>query len=75
MAKSPTRYPAALIFGAPGAGKGTQGEILTRIPGFFHLSCGEVSRTLNSQSELGQTFMKYSSQGLLVPDDVQRRVV
>jgi len=64
------RVPAALLFGAPGAGKGTQGKILGQIPGFYHLSCGEVFRTLDIHSELGRTFYEYSSKGELVPDDV-----
>jgi adenylate kinase len=64
------RYQTVLLFGAPGAGKGTQGKILGSIPGFYHLSCGEVFRTLDMASELGRTFMQYSSKGLLVPDDV-----
>jgi Adenylate kinase and related kinases len=64
------RYQTVLLFGAPGAGKGTQGKILGSIPGFYHLSCGEVFRTLDMSSELGKTFMQYSSKGLLVPDDV-----
>lgn len=64
------RYQTILLFGAPGAGKGTQGKILGSIPGFYHLSCGEVFRTLDMSSELGKTFMQYSSKGLLVPDDV-----
>jgi adenylate kinase len=63
------RYQTVLLFGAPGAGKGTQGKILGSIPGFYHLSCGEVFRTLDMSSELGQTFYQYSSKGLLVPDD------
>jgi len=63
------RYQTVLLFGAPGAGKGTQGKILGSIPGFYHLSCGEVFRTLDMSSELGQTFMKYSSKGELVPDE------
>ena len=42
-----TRYQSILLFGAPGAGKGTQGKILGQIPGFYHLSCGEVFRTLD----------------------------
>lgn len=65
-----TRYQTVLLFGAPGAGKGTQGKILGRIPGFYHLSCGDVFRTLDMSSELGRTFIQYSSKGLLVPDDV-----
>ena len=64
------RVPAALLFGAPGAGKGTQGKILGQIPGFYHLSCGEVFRTLDIHSDLGRTFYEYSSKGELVPDDV-----
>lgn len=64
------RYQTVLLFGAPGAGKGTQGKILGRIPGFYHLSCGDVFRTLDMASPLGKTFIQYSSKGLLVPDDV-----
>ncbi len=62
------RYRTILLFGAPGSGKGTQGKILGQVPGFFHLSCGEVFRGLNPASELGKTFLEYSSQGKLVPD-------
>lgn len=63
-------YRTVLLFGAPGAGKGTQGKILGQIPGFYHLSCGEVFRNLDISSKLGKTFLEYSSKGLLVPDDV-----
>ncbi len=66
----PHRYQTVLLFGAPGAGKGTQGKILGEVPGFYHLSCGEVFRTLDLTSDIGQTFMQYSSRGELVPDDV-----
>ena len=68
------RYKTILLFGAPGAGKGTQGKILGNIPGFYHLSCGEVFRTLDMSSDLGRTFVKYSSTGRLVPDDVTIRM-
>ncbi len=64
------RYQTILLFGAPGAGKGTQGKILGQVPGFYHLSCGEVFRTLDTSSKLGRTFMEYSSRGELVPDVV-----
>lgn len=66
----PDRYQTILLFGSPGSGKGTQGKILGSIPGFFHLSCGEVFRTLNAKSELGRLFVEYSSRGELVPDDL-----
>lgn len=64
------RFQTILLFGAPGAGKGTQGKILGAVPGFYHLSCGEVFRTLDMSSQLGKTFVQYSSKGLLVPDNV-----
>ena len=64
------RYPTVLLFGAPGVGKGTQGNILGSIPGLFHLSCGDMFRMLDVDSELGRTFYEYSSRGELVPDDI-----
>ncbi len=66
----PRRYRAMLLFGAPGSGKGTMGKALGAIPGFYHCACGEVFRNLDLSSELGREFLKYSSQGLLVPDDI-----
>jgi adenylate kinase len=64
------RYQTVLLFGAPGAGKGTQGELLGNIPGYFHMSTGDMFRSLDKESELGQTFFEYSSCGKLVPDKV-----
>src|SRR5262249_13497127 len=61
-------YRTILLFGAPGAGKGTQGKILGTIPGFFHCACGEVFRSLKADSEVGRIFIEYSSRGELVPD-------
>src|SRR6185295_13578984 len=66
----PNRFQTILLFGAPGSGKGTQGKILGHVPGFYHLSCGEVFRTLDIHSELGKTFYEYSSRGELVPDEI-----
>lgn len=68
------RYDTFLIFGAPGSGKGTQGQVLGRIPRFYHCACGDVFRALDTRSDLGQEFLKYSSQGLLVPDDLTVRL-
>lgn len=64
------RYKTILLFGAPGAGKGTQGKILGQIPGFFHLACGDVFRSLDTNSDIGKKFLKYSSRGELVPDEL-----
>lgn len=68
------RYRTILMFGAPGSGKGTQGKVLGDLPGFYHLSCGDVFRALNHRSELGQVFLKYSSEGKLVPDEFTIRL-
>ena len=63
------KYRSILLFGAPGAGKGTQGKILGAIPHFFHCACGDVFRGLRTDSELGRTFVAYSGRGQLVPDE------
>lgn len=63
------KYRTILLFGAPGAGKGTQGKILGMIPNFFHCACGDVFRSLATESEIGHVFLEYSSRGELVPDE------
>lgn len=68
--QSATKYRTILIFGAPGTGKGTQGKILNQIPGFVHVACGEVLRSLDLHSRLGKVFLEYSSKGEFVPDDI-----
>jgi len=65
-----SKYRAVLMFGAPGSGKGTQGKVIGALPGFLHLSMGDVFRSLDKESDLGRIFTEYSSQGKLVPDDV-----
>jgi adenylate kinase len=64
------RIKAFLILGAPGSGKGTQGKVLGSIPRFHHLACGDVFRSLDTRTPIGQKFVEYSSRGELVPDDV-----
>jgi adenylate kinase len=56
------------MFGAPGSGKGTHGKILGAIPGFVHISCGEVFRSLSPETQLGKVFLEHSSTGELMPD-------
>ena len=63
------RYPAILLFGPPGSGKGTQGRILASIPGFFHSATGDIFRSLDLQSEAGRVAWEYTSRGELVPDE------
>lgn len=71
---SADRYQTVLLFGAPGVGKGTQGRILGTIPGFFHLSCGEVFRSLDIHSPEGKTVYETTSRGNFVPDDLTIKI-
>jgi adenylate kinase len=64
------KYSTFLFFGSPGSGKGTHGRILGSIPGFCHLACGDVFRSLDMESPLGKAFASYSSKGQLVPDSL-----
>ena len=64
------RYTCYLIIGAPGSGKGTQGDVLGTIPGYFHLDCGKVFRALDLRTPIGRKFAEFSSKGLLVPDEL-----
>ena len=63
------KYRTVLLFGAPGAGKGTQGKILGAIPNFYHCACGDVFRNLAADSPIGRMFVEYSGSGKLVPDE------
>ena len=64
------KYRTYLIFGAPGSGKGTQGKILGNIPRFFHCACGDVFRSIDTRTPIGQAFLEYSSKGQLVPNEI-----
>lgn len=66
----PERYQTVLLFGAPGSGKGTQGKALGSVPRFFHCACGDVFRSLDTRTRLGQAFLDYSSRGELVPAEI-----
>lgn len=59
-----------MLVGAPGTGKGTQGKALGVLPGFFHCACGDVFRSVNARTPIGQAFLEHSSKGRLVPDDL-----
>lgn len=60
------KYRAILLFGAPGAGKGTQGKILGQIPNFIHYSCGDAFRNLRVDSPLGRVFVEYADRKSVV---------
>ena len=64
------KYNTFILFGAPGSGKGTQGKTLGTIPRFYHCACGDVFRSIDTRSKVGQAFLDYSSKGKLVPDEI-----
>lgn len=61
-----------LIFlGAPGAGKGTQAEVLSRAKGIPSISTGNIIRSaLKSGTEMGMRAKVYTESGKLVPDEI-----
>ena len=60
-----------LLIGAPGAGKGTQAELLAERLGITHISSGDLLRQhVRDSTTLGQTIRSYVDQGDLVPDGV-----
>ena len=64
-----TLYRTVLLFGPPGAGKGTWGGILGSIPGFLHFASGDMFRALPLDSELGKMALECIRRGELVPDE------
>ncbi len=68
------KLKAVLLFGPPGSGKGTQGKMLGTLPGFVHIACGAVFRSIDLNSDVGKVFLKFSSKGELVPDDFTMRL-
>lgn len=60
-----------VLFGPPGAGKGTQSERLIDKYGLIHLSTGDVFRAnIKGETELGTLAKSYMDKGQLVPDEV-----
>lgn len=60
-----------VLFGPPGAGKGTQSENIIAKYKLVHLSTGDILRSeIANGTELGREAKKLMDQGLLVPDEV-----
>jgi len=60
-----------VLLGPPGAGKGTQAQIVSQKLGLPHISSGDIFReNLKAQTELGKHARTFIDQGELVPDDV-----
>ncbi len=60
-----------VLFGPPGAGKGTQSEFLIKKHGLMHLSTGDLLRAeTQAETPLGLQAKEIMGQGMLVPDDI-----
>ena len=60
-----------VLFGPPGAGKGTQAAKLRDLLAVPHVSTGDMFRYhIKNDTELGRTAKSYTNQGKLVPDEV-----
>ena len=60
-----------ILFGPPGAGKGTQGELLSQRLGLRRLSTGDMLRdAVAAGTTLGREARRFMDAGELVPDDV-----
>ena len=60
-----------IVFGAPGAGKGTQSERIIARYGLRHLSTGSMLReAIEAQSPMGIEAQRYIDHGHLVPDEL-----
>lgn len=65
-----------ILLGAPGAGKGTQAELLTERLGIPSISTGNMLReAIANGTAVGKEAKHYMDSGLLVPDDVILRIV
>ena len=65
-----------VIFGAPGSGKGTQGEMIAKKYKLEHVSTGELLRNeIKEKTELGKTADEFTSKGQLVPDYIMINIL
>ena len=65
-----------VMLGAPGAGKGTQAQMICEKYGIPHVSTGDIFReNIRNNTELGQQVKSYLNEGKLVPDELTVRIL
>lgn len=65
-----------ILLGPPGAGKGTQAEVIVNEFNIPHISTGDIFRyNIKQGTELGLKAKEYMNQGLLVPDELVVAIV
>ena len=76
MSQSGGQNLRLVLFGPPGAGKGTQAHLLRDELNLAHISSGDLFRNnLNNKTPLGLKAAEYMNQGQLVPDEVTIDIV
>lgn len=67
----PIQMTNIVLFGPPGAGKGTQASFLKERFGLVHISTGDVFRSnIKNETALGKLAQSFMDEGNLVPDQV-----
>ncbi|EFR31621.1 adenylate kinase [Eremococcus coleocola] len=65
-----------LLMGLPGAGKGTQSEMISRDYDMIHIATGDIFReAIKNQTELGKQAQAFTDAGNLVPDEITNNLV
>jgi len=65
-----------VLLGPPGAGKGTQAQIISKTFDLPHISSGAIFRdNLKRKTQLGMLAKEYMDRGELVPDDVTNSMI
>ena len=64
-----------VLFGPPGAGKGTQSDLLKDKFELVHISTGDVFRALDPESDLAKLAKGYADKGNLVPDEITIKIL
>ena len=72
-----SRHLNMIIMGSPGAGKGTQADLIVRHYNIAHISTGDMFREIlkDSNSDIAIELKSYVEKGELVPDDVVLKMV
>src|ERR1035437_5668614 len=65
-----------IIMGAPGAGKGTHADLITKKLSIPHISTGDIFRSnIKNGTPLGIVAKEYTDKGFLVPDEITIGIV
>ena len=65
-----------ILFGPPGAGKGTQAKYLAKKINGFQVSTGDMSRDeINKNSEIGKRITDHMRDGKFVSDEIVNKLI